>query len=78
MDGDLQRRVAVLYTPVKYVMESFSERSNEPFVEDNMYMAVVGVIQQYDPTLLNDLCPEIVFEHDGTNIFFKVFYHRVH
>jgi len=78
MNDELKNRVDDLYDDVMTVIEAFAKRYGEPLVEDNIYNAVITRIRDLDPTVLNEICPEITLRPRPEGTAIQIFYHRIH
>jgi len=78
MNEELEARVDRLQSDVLAVMQGFGPRYNEPMIEDNMYLAVIARIRVLDPTILDEVCPEIrITPLPDAQTSVMVYFHRI-
>ena len=78
MNEELQVRVDRLYDDLMTVIKAFADRRDEPLIEDSIYMAVIAKIKTLDPTVLNEICPEIKIKPCPEGESISIYYHRIH
>lgn len=78
MNEELKVRIDNLYDGTMEVIEGFYSRYDEPEIEDNIYKAVINRIKFLDPTILQEVCPDIKLQEIQEGVSIKIFYHRIH